>query len=197
MPLDWNDPTAPKYLHDVTLATRGLDAASGTKITQWVRADPPVASLEYEHPHDCVADPATTYTPAVTTAGHFIDHRIYFTSPQGTAAAPGNVKIAILDAVRMTAWRIASSFEVRDVLIEYGDGVVNRENHVPESIDPAAITAGLVALTNSGRTTMRDPYDGMLSVKLRQVYDVEETVTNGPFGRRVTARLQIALLGPA
>lgn len=194
MPFDWNDPTAAKFLNDVTVKTRGLDAASGTKLTQWVRADPPLGSLAFSDPQDITVDYATTYTPAATTAGHLIDYRVYFTSPNGTAALAANVKVGVLDAVRMTAWRIAPTFQVLDLVVEYGDGVPNRENTTPATWDPALTTTSLIALCNSGRTTMRDPYDNRWTVKLRQVYDVTEEVTDGPYGKRVTAHIQLALL---
>jgi hypothetical protein len=207
MPFDWSDPTARKYLNDVTVKTRGLDDDTGTKITVWVRANAPVGSLSFSDPQDITeassiasGDPTgttTQYTPEAITAGHLVDYRVYFTAPDGDAAAAANVKYPVLDAIRMTAWRIAPAFQVLDLIVEYGDGVADRENHVPESWDPAQITTLLKALTEYGRTTMRDPLDNRWSVKLRQVYDTEEEITDGPYGRRVQAHLQIALLSTA
>lgn len=198
MPITWQDQNSPKYVHQVSLATRGLDVATGTQQTMWLRADPPLGSVSYSGPVPITVDPSTTYTPALTTAGYKIDYRVDWTSPSGNATLAANVKVSALDEVRTTAWRIAPSFRVLTLDLEYGDGVLDHNNHADETKSPDDYTTALLNLTRGGRTVIRDPLGNRYSFKIRQVLDLQETFgTSGPYGKTVRARIVGAVLGAA
>lgn len=197
MPLDWSDLNSPKFVHQVSVKTRGADVASSTRLsTIGLGADRPIGTTGYTVIGSATVDPATVLDPGVSVvAGYRIDYQVEWISPSGTATPP---KVALLDALRITAWRVIPSFPVLTVTVEYGDGVTSQANSEQTSISPDGVKTALHGMTAFGRTTMRLPDDSRYTVHLRQVADTETTITGpGAYGKRHTTRLQIALLSSA
>lgn len=191
LPLTWKDTNASKFVHEVSVATRGLDSATTTKLTAYLRADPAVGSTSYSGPQDITANPSTAYTPTTTTAGKRIDWRVDFFSPSGNATPP---VVGVLDAVRITAWRNVPTFRVLNLRVEFGDGVTDLTGRTHDTFSPEQIKTHLLNPTLGGRTTLRLADDSRWSVKLRQVLDIRETPTNGTYGKYCIAEVQCALL---
>lgn len=190
----WDDKASKKDLHQHVVGTRGLHAASGTKLTVYTRADPDPGSATWGTGDDVTTGPTQTITPTTVTSGYALQQRIDFFAPDGGATPP---KIPYLDSLRTTAWKTAPASNVLTLTVTYGDGVTDRYGGRDESWTPDSITAGLVALTGA-RTVYRDPHDARWNVRLRQVLDRVETVgTGGPYNKRVTARLQLLVIGAA
>ena len=194
MPLSGADKGANKIIHTATYGTRGLDVASGTKLTTYLRGDPAVGSTSWGTGSDVTVDPTTSVTPATTTAGHKIEWRANFVSPSGTATP---AKVGLLDAVRIEWWRIVTAFRVYTLDVEIGDHVYNRENGTDATKSPEEIVTLLKALTEAGKTTLRLPDDSRWSIKLRQVLDIQHTYGSGTYGQTMRCRLQVALIAPA
>jgi hypothetical protein len=192
LPLTWKDKNSPKFINDVSVGTR-LPSVSvdGTKITTWLRADPPPGSVSYSGPVDATTGPSATYTPALTTAGYKIDYRADLISPNGGATP---AKVAVLDAMRLTAWRIVPSFLVMTLELEFGDGVLNLGGAADETFSPDQIRTYLKNMALAGRTTMRLPDDSRYTIHFRQALDSVATITGGPYGRRFRTRVQVAVL---
>ena len=81
-----------------------------------------------------------------------------------------------------------------NLTVEYGDQVTDRTNRSQEVKSPDDYATALLNLTRGGRTVMRARNDRRYNVKLRQVMDAQVVETAGPYGTRVTCRLQIAIL---
>jgi hypothetical protein len=195
MPLRWKDTNASKFVHEVSLATRGLDAATTTKLTAYLRADPAVGSTSYSGPQDITTNPSTTYTPTATTAGRILDWRVDFFSPSGNATPP---KMGVLEAVRITAIRRVPAFRVLTLTCEAGDGVTDLYGGLNEAHHPDDIKTHLVNLTLGGRSTIRTPDGKRWTFFLRQVLDVQEELgTSGPYGKRIVVKIQAAIVGAA
>jgi hypothetical protein len=195
MPEVWNDQNSVKFIYQVSVAARGLNPSTGTAIRSWLRADPPLGSVSYSGPNDTTQNGSQSYTPALTTVGYKLDLRLDFFSPSGGATPP---EAAVLDAYRMTAWRVAPSLRVLTLDVEYGDAVANLYGARDSAHHPDAVKEYLETLASFGPTIMRDPGGRRWHVKLRQVLDSQETYgTGGPWGKRVRSRIQVGILGPA
>jgi hypothetical protein len=195
MPEVWGDRNSVKFIHEVAIAARGLDPVSGTTLRSWLRADPPVGSVSYSGPENTTQNGSQSYTPTLTTVGYKLDLRIDFFSATGTATPP---KAAVLDAYRITAWRVAPSLRVVTLDVEYGDGVTDLYGARNGAHHPDDVKSHLQGLASFGSTTMRDPGGKRWTVKLRQVLDSQETYgTGGPYGKRVRSRIQVGILGAA
>ncbi len=189
----WDDKAAKKDLHQHVVGSRGLDAAYGSKLTVYNRADPVPGSTSWGTGVDVTAGPIQTVTPSTPTIGYSVEQRIDFQALFGGATP---VQIPYLDSLRTTAWKIAPSSNVISLVVEYGDGVTNLENGRDESRSPDQITAQLDALMGS-RTVIRDRQDNRRNVRVRQVLNRVETLGEGTFGKRVSATLQLHDLGAA
>jgi hypothetical protein len=195
LPKTTGDKAALKIIYQHGIGSRGLDAATGTKLVQYSRADPVPGSQAWGSGTDVTADPSTDLTPSVVVAGHKTEMRIDFVSPSGTATPP---RAAVLDALRTLVWRIAPTTSTKSIPVEYGDGVVSMSGVRAESEDPDWISAQLKLLTESGRTTIRDRQDKRWVCKIEQVLDGSEVLTDSaPYGKRVVKTLQISVLGVA
>jgi hypothetical protein len=191
----FGDENALKIVHKHGIKSRGL-AGGTTKLTIEERADPAPGSTSWTSTTDITTSPQQSITPSSVVSGHTIERRISFVAPSGTATPP---VVPVLQAVRSLAWRVVPSFGVRALPVEYGDGVLNRDNAHDDTFSPDDITASIAALIETGgRTTLRDPLDKRWTARLEQVLDRTETLgTDGPYGKTVRAILEIDILGAA
>lgn len=198
LPETLGDQASKKILFQHSIATRGLDATTGTELVFETRADPEPGSSTYTSSDEVTVSPSQDITPSAVVSGHAIWRRVSFLSPDG-AATPA--KVGVLDACRSNAWKIVPSFIVRTLPVEYGDGVLDLYNTDETNAgdrSPDAVTQMLLDLTQSDRTILRDPHDKRWEVKLEQVLDKNETLTGStPYGKRVAARLEITVLSEA
>jgi hypothetical protein len=177
---------------DGTTADDGL----GTKLVAYTRAVDALApsSTAWGTGTDVTTGPTQTVVP-VKKQGYRLQHRIDFVNPQGNAVPP---KVGVLDACRPTQWPISPSFDVKILPIQYGDGVMLLGNGSFSNLglDPDWITSEIKELTAFGRTTIRDPWDNRKTVKVHQVLDRIETLTErGDHGKHVRARIRMSVLG--
>lgn len=197
----WDDKVAKKLIHEHGFGTRGLsitraqdDALTndglGTKLVSYTRADAAPASEAWGTGADVTISPAQTVVPAATVSGHKIGRRIDFISPSGAATPP---KMALLDALRTTAWKVEPTFNVLTPLVEYGEGVFTRENSMDQE-DVDAKTAALEAVM-ANRTTLRLPDGKLYTIRLEQVLDRDETIVETGQHKHVQARLEITVIG--
>jgi hypothetical protein len=196
LPEPFGDTVSNKFLHQHGFATRGLDPATGIKLVLETRADAAPGSISWTTSNDVTVSPQQDVAPSNPVAGHRIERRISFLSPQGRATP---AKVGVLDAVRTTAFKVVPDFSVRSLQVEYGAGVVNLDNVDDGSTDrsPDWISDQLTQLTRFGRTTLRDRADQRWTVVLSQVLDRVETLHDGPGGKSVLARLEVVVLaGP-
>jgi hypothetical protein len=193
MPYDWGDQNSYKFVYQVSVAARGLtDTVPSTFIRSWLRADPPLGSVSYSGPEETNQNGSQSYTPDAVTNGYKLDIRLDLFSPNGQSTPP---EAAVLDAYRITSWRVAPSVRVLTIDIEYGDGVTDLYGTGDGAHHPDDIKELLTVLTRFGTTTMRDPVGRRWTVKLRQVIDSQETFgTGGPWGKRVRSRIQVGIL---
>lgn len=175
-----------KMVHKTTINSEGLGA--GTSLTLEERADPTPAQTTWTTSTSVTTSPVQDVTPVTVVSGHRIERRISFIAASTTTPA-------VLDAIRTTAWRVVPSVGVRVLDVEYGDGVLDLNNHADDSVDPDAITALLEALIAAGgRTTLRNRQDKRWTSRLEQVLDREESLAEGTYGKSVRARLEIDVL---
>ncbi len=191
LPETWKDKAATKIIYQNTFGSRGLDVASGTKLTTYTRADPDPGSTAWGAGVDVTAGPTQSVTPAVVTSGHKLEYRVDFVSPSGTATP---AKVGVLDAVRREAWRIVTAFRVYDLDVELGDGIWRLDNNQDDTFSPEQRIAQIKAMTETGKITLRLRDNSRWTVKLRQVMDIEHHYGEGTYGQRVRARIQVALL---
>ncbi len=180
-------------VNETTYITRGLHAASGTKLTVYERAATDPSSTAWGTGTD-VTTGATASVPATTLQGNLIQTRIDFINPSGSATPP---RVGVLDAVRRTSWMIVPDARIKVLDIEYGDGVLMLENASWKNlgVSPDWVTDQIEMLVTHGRTTLRDPWDSRQTVKVLQSLDRVETITEqGDHQKHVAARLKIAVV---
>ena len=193
LPITLGETASKKHLHQHTISSRG-PLSSTTKLQFKTRADANPGATTWTTTTDVTASPTQDITPATVVSGNRLEWLVNFVSPAG-ATAPPDLRVGVLDAVRMTMWRIAPSVGVRTIPVAYGDGVLTRSNAelLPE-LDPDTITGYLEALTRFGRTTLRDRQDKRWTVKLEQVLDRDERLAGGRWGKTVRAQLEVTVL---
>ncbi len=193
LPIDGGDVAATKIINTQAYSTRGMDAASGTRLDTYTRADAAPGSTAWGSASQVTTGPTQTITPTVVTSGKKIQWRVDFVNPSGVY--PGQ-KVGVLDAVRIETWRIATAFRVLHLDVSYGDDPYGSDT----TRSPDQITQALKDLTESGRTTLRLPAsDSRWVVKQFQVLDIVETLTPGAgtYGKSVKARIVLAALATA
>ena len=191
----FGDRVSKKILHQHGFETRG-PLSSTTKLTLETRADAAPGSTTWTTSDDITASPVQEVTPATVVSGYRIGRRISFVSPSGTATPP---VVGVLDAVRTTAWKIQPSVGVREIEVEYGDGVINMGNGAlhGDALDPDYVTTQLLALPAAGRTTVRDRQGKRWTVHFEQVLDRSESLADGTYGKTVRAKLEFNVIsGP-
>lgn len=197
----FGDRAANKIIYQHTINSEGLSIVGGvndgigTKLVLSDRADPVPGSTSFSSTVDITTSPAQTVSPSTVVAGNRLELMISFISPNGAASTP---KVGVLDAVRMTAWKIAPSVKVRTLPVEYG---ANVPGHAMVTDDPRGaewITEQLLGLTQVGRTTLRDRLDKRWTVKVHQAIGFRTGYHDGdPSRQSVQGQLRVSVLaGP-
>lgn len=196
----WADKPSMKILHEHAIGTRGLsvdrsgvDDGYGTKLVEYDRADPTPGSVDWGTGTDVTVTPSQKLAPSTPIKGFEIGRRIDFISPQGGATTP---RVAILTSLRTTAWKVAPSFTVVTMAVEYGAGVVDQANGQGnnQALDPDYITSRIEALIEYGPVVMRDHRDKRWNVKLEQVLNRENVWHDEPPGKTVKASLEVTVI---
>lgn len=185
------DKASRKDLYSVVVGSRGLSSADGSRLNFLVRADPAPGDDTWLPGVEIDTSPVEPVDDLAVTQGYSLQYRIDFFATNGGATPP---KIPYLDSLRVLAWKIAPSVDTWNLTVEYGDGVTNRENGIDETRSPDAITA-LVQGVIGQQTQIRDARDRRRSVRLRQFFQRESTLTSGTYGMRVRASLRLDDLG--
>jgi hypothetical protein len=193
------DKGSKKHLYQLAIGTRGLptSAPGGTDpyLTVYNRADATPGSTAWGVGVGVTTGPVLDITPS-TTSGFRLETRIDLFSPNGAATPP---KPAILDSVRWTFWRTAPDLDTWTFDAIYGDGVYGLGgDHWPnQGRDVTWHTDALIAMARGGRMVMRDRQNNRWSIKVKHVLQREASQHDGTYGKTITVRLTVALLGAA
>lgn len=192
LPDPWDDQASIKYVHETTFSTRGINEADGTMMSVYHRADASPGLLLDGWGSATEIDESPTYTtsPATEVSGHRIEMRVDWSVPQGNATPP---KIAILDEIRSTVWRIVPTFQVIQLPFEVGDGVWSISGATSEQ-DLEDIKEALVDVTRIGRTRVRDPQNQQWEVKVGQVLSLKDVYHEDSRNRTVTGSLELSVI---
>lgn len=190
------DKASAKFAYQHSYGTEGLNDPVGTKLTVYQRFDAAPGSSSWGAGTDIPTGPAYDLTPTTSLSGNKFEQRIDFFSPNGGSTPP---KIAILDSLRSTFWRTAPSFDSWTLDVEYGAEIVDLHG-VPWKNSGRSVqwvTDALVALCRGGRTKIRDREDHQWYCKLKQRLPRSSDLHEEEYGRNTTARITLAILGPA
>lgn len=187
------DKGSMKHLYQQTIGSLNLsNPTDATRFAGYLRADPAPTSTAWGTGTNIVTSPTQTIVPPATS-GHKIQQRIDFFSPQGGADPPIP---AVLDSLRTTYFRSAPDVDSVTLDVEYGPGVFDLRNGDwgNRSISVDDQTDMLLALCRGDRTTLRDRNDDRWIVKVKHSLPRVAQLTDGQYGKRMTARLVIAKL---
>jgi hypothetical protein len=195
MPETWRSQASVKHVYEHTLGTRGLQPGI-TQLTVSIRADPEPGSQVWVGGTTVDVSPVQTMAASPPVTGHKVETRIHFSSAQGLATPP---KVGVLDLVRSTAWRVAPDMPVRTLEVEYGAGVLGRENGTadPRS-EPDLVGAALRRAAQAPPIAIRDARGRRWTAKVLQAQTAGQTIHQEGSGMTVRAKLTLAIMdGPS
>lgn len=189
LPKTYDDKPSLKIMHQLAIGSRGLNGTT-SKIVGYYRADPAPGSTEWGTGVEITASPSQTVTPA-TVKGYELWQRLDFFSASGA--------VPFLSSQRETAWKVAPSFSVWTLAVQYGAGVVNLANARGNegALDPDYVTERLGEVIKYGPTTLRDRLGRKWTAKLEQVMNREVVYHDESPGKTVTASLEVTIIGAA
>lgn len=192
LPYTWADKASTKFLNDTTVGSRGLDVAGdGTNIELYTRADPEPGDATFGTGVQIGASPVETKAAAETTRGNKTQYLIRLLSPHGTDG-PATRSVAVLDAVRVTAFRRVSTVRVLDVTVRFGHGIRGLSGSTDQARSVDDLRGLIEDVTEGDRIAIAIRPNRRYTALVRQVMDERDELISG--AERATIRLQLGIL---